>query len=687
MPAIPPHKTATSDGSWDGPANEARLRSGESRAYYARAFAWRDPEKDDSTKAAYKFIHHEVDGDGNPGPANITACRTGIAVLNGARGGTTIPDADRRGVYNHLASHLRDAGVEPPDLRDVTDQIQTRAIALETTVVDEAGTFSGYAATFNDVDAYGTALLPGAFKRSLAESSTRTLLWGHDPRQPIGIVELKEDERGLYAVGKLNMDVERAREIRSLMLQGAVGGMSIGFIPTDWREDAKTKAIQFVSVDLVEVSLTPFPANKNAQIDDVRSDLRGSDTASRVEKPQPGAPAVAVRRNSNEEANMDEKIQALERQMQTVVEQIRSEMKAVGSATDETVKRLEEISKQLAEARKQLDAVDLRTQRRGDTEQPGLQLRGNESLERLLRDKRGVAVIETSVDNILQTRTTITSSSISIQPERMPGVVPEPRRQLRIRQLLTTIPTTSNSIEFVRIASHAKVVSPQTEGAVKAENELTFNVVTAPVRTIATWIPATKQVLEDFPGLEGIIRTALAYALEERFEDQILLGSGSGQNLSGLVTQATNFTTGLLGNSWTYADVLGRAIQQIQSANQIAPTFVVLNPADAWNLRLMRDNYGAYIFGPPSVGGVTSIWGLDMIVSNAMTAGQFLIGSSSAAAAHLRMRHEATVEISTEHSDYFTRNMIAIRAELRAALVVQQPGAFVKGAMTRSPAV
>lgn len=115
MPAIGVHHTDISDGSWDGPANEARLRNDESASYYRRAYAWQDPDGDAETKAAYRFIHHEVSGDGEIGAANVTACRTGIAVLNGARGGTTIPDSDKRGVYNHLAAHLRDAGVEPPE--------------------------------------------------------------------------------------------------------------------------------------------------------------------------------------------------------------------------------------------------------------------------------------------------------------------------------------------------------------------------------------------------------------------------------------------------------------------------------------------------------------------------------------------------------------------------------------------
>jgi len=115
--AIPSHSTATSDASWDGPANEARAKSGETEAYYRRIYAWKDPDGDSTVKASYRFVHHEVDGDGNPGAANVRACQTGIGVLNGGRGGTTIPDEDRQGVWNHLARHLRDADVEPPELK------------------------------------------------------------------------------------------------------------------------------------------------------------------------------------------------------------------------------------------------------------------------------------------------------------------------------------------------------------------------------------------------------------------------------------------------------------------------------------------------------------------------------------------------------------------------------------------
>jgi len=122
--ALPAHGTATTDVAWDGPANQARAESGRDEAYYKRIFAWRDPDGDPAVKSSYKFIHHMVGADGTPGAANIRGCQTGIGVLNGGRGGTTIPDGDRRGVWNHLARHLRDADVEPPELKSVDDHGQ-----------------------------------------------------------------------------------------------------------------------------------------------------------------------------------------------------------------------------------------------------------------------------------------------------------------------------------------------------------------------------------------------------------------------------------------------------------------------------------------------------------------------------------------------------------------------------------
>ena len=113
--ALAVHRTPVSEEAWDGPATVATIPNDAGAAVLQKMFAWMDPDANPDTKAAYKFIHHEWRG--GPGPANMTACSAGIGVLNGARGGADIPDADRVGVWRHLAAHLRDGDREPPELR------------------------------------------------------------------------------------------------------------------------------------------------------------------------------------------------------------------------------------------------------------------------------------------------------------------------------------------------------------------------------------------------------------------------------------------------------------------------------------------------------------------------------------------------------------------------------------------
>jgi signal peptide peptidase SppA len=139
--AIGRHKTATSDESWDGPGNEARLPSPMPIAKARSAYAWLDEDRVEDgeiVKDACRFIHHEVSADGDPGAANLKACSSGIGILNGGRGGTTIPEADRAGVHRHLAGHLTDADMEaPPYTGQAPFNERIAALAAEATELTE----------------------------------------------------------------------------------------------------------------------------------------------------------------------------------------------------------------------------------------------------------------------------------------------------------------------------------------------------------------------------------------------------------------------------------------------------------------------------------------------------------------------------------------------------------------------
>lgn len=120
MGAVGTHDTATSDGPWDEGPNSKRLDSPLTLAKVRAAYAWYDGAREEDgelPKDAAKFLHHEINADGTVGAANLAACSAAIGALHGARGGASIPEADRRGVYDHVAKHLRDAGRDPEPFR------------------------------------------------------------------------------------------------------------------------------------------------------------------------------------------------------------------------------------------------------------------------------------------------------------------------------------------------------------------------------------------------------------------------------------------------------------------------------------------------------------------------------------------------------------------------------------------
>ena len=112
---IKAHSTETTSGPWKGSDSMRGITSGAEGL--RDASAWVNPTGKPDVKSSYKFIHHHVEKE-TVGAANIRACSGAIGVLNGGRGGSGIPKADREMVYKHLAKHIKDAGKEPPELQE-----------------------------------------------------------------------------------------------------------------------------------------------------------------------------------------------------------------------------------------------------------------------------------------------------------------------------------------------------------------------------------------------------------------------------------------------------------------------------------------------------------------------------------------------------------------------------------------
>lgn len=269
------------------------------------------------------------------------------------------------------------------------------------------------------------------------------------------------------------------------------------------------------------------------------------------------------------------------------------------------------------------------------------------------------------------------SAGQGIWSTRLPGVIEEPLRPLSIRDLLDSGTTDSNLIEWVRENVYTNAADIVSEGALKPESNITYERVDVPVRTIAHWIRASKQVLADFKQLQTLINGRLRWGLKIKEEDQLLYGDGTGENLLGLVPQATDYNTALNRSGDTQIDTLRHAILQVRLAFYPA-SGIVTSPTDWHNIELTKDNENRYLMASPTSRTPPMLWGLPVVESDGTSLGEFLVGAFRMAAT-LFDREDAAILLSTEDQDNFVRNLVTILAEERLALAVTRPRAFVHG--------
>ena len=384
---------------------------------------------------------------------------------------------------------------------------------------------------------------------------------------------------------------------------------------------------------------------------------------------------------------IQKQLEDLQKELAGHFEKAAAETTIHGKALDETVATMKKLQSQVDEIDVKIAAKLANTPATGKSLID--HLKESDDVSRILRDKKGHAIINlkgSQIADMLERKTTVTLGGLGdvtpgvVNIERMPGIVPEARRILHMRQVLTARPTQAGLIYYVKVTQPPTAVSPVAETITKPEAAVAFSTAIATVKTIATWIPASKQALDDFDELEGFLTSSLPYYVNREEDRQILSGDNTGENLNGLITQASAFNTALLtGSGNTDIDQIGAAIEQIELIDEIEPTFVALNPLDWWKMRRTKDTLGRYILGDPQTTGNPTIWDLTTVPTTGVVAGTFLVGSGQSAASEIRDRMEMTVEISTEHADYFTRNLVAIRAEKRMALVVLRPGSFISG--------
>lgn len=285
------------------------------------------------------------------------------------------------------------------------------------------------------------------------------------------------------------------------------------------------------------------------------------------------------------------------------------------------------------------------------------------------------------------------------QVERVPPVV-APMRTHRVRDLFPQISTSAVMVEYVEergfvtpednaAATVAERTADDSNFGLKPKSNIRWETKSAPIKTIAHWVPAHRNTLDDEPALRGIIDTRLMYGLKLEEDWQLLLGDGAGENLLGIMHQpGVQQYPGAGGyvDDDTYIDVVRRAITRVVLAEYEA-TGIVVNPLDWERIELTKDANGLYIASTSvTVGAEQRLWRTPVIATPAMPEGKALVGAFGLGA-QIFDRMQGTIRTSEHHADFFIRNAVVVLCEERVGLATYRPEAFVETDLENLPAV
>lgn len=250
-------------------------------------------------------------------------------------------------------------------------------------------------------------------------------------------------------------------------------------------------------------------------------------------------------------------------------------------------------------------------------------------------------------------------------------------RELNVLNLITLGSTNSDLVEYARVLNYAAGASvnsaaPKAEGIASDESTMKFAKLTAAVRDVRTFIPASVRALNDAAQLQSLVDAFIRSSILDEVADQVINGDGTGENMEGLLTvsgtQSQAFDTDLV-------TTIRKAIRKVRHTGNGRATAVLLNPEDDEAIDLLISDGGDYLFGGPVGAATPTLWGLPRVVDAAVPQGQAIVGDFRKAI--LWERNPVAVSVYPQHSDFAVKGLVAVAGSARAAFGVINPAQFV----------
>jgi HK97 family phage major capsid protein len=341
---------------------------------------------------------------------------------------------------------------------------------------------------------------------------------------------------------------------------------------------------------------------------------------------------------------------------------------------------VDELLTQKIELEARVQDLEQKAARKGGEQEQRLKSMGYQLIENEEFKKSVGALTEGKGGKVAVGVKAITSANNSagqgVNPQYLPGVVNIPNRRLTVRDLVSPGRTNSNLVRYLKETGFTNNAAMVAEGTRKPESAITYALTDASVKKMAHFIKASSEILEDFPALQSQIDGRLTYGLDLYEENQLLKGSGTGNNLNGVYTQATNYVAPITVAGATRIDILRLMLLQAELA-EYPSDGIVLHPSDWAAIELTKDTTGQYVIGNPQGTLSPTLWSRPVVATQAMTIDTALVGAFKLGA-QIFDRSDAGIVISTENEDDFVNNLVTILIERRMAFAVYRPEAFVK---------
>ncbi len=270
---------------------------------------------------------------------------------------------------------------------------------------------------------------------------------------------------------------------------------------------------------------------------------------------------------------------------------------------------------------------------------------------------------------------TLFQTSAGWAPEsiRVPGLVIDAvTRPIQVLDIIPPGVTDQANIVYMAESTRTHASAERAENAAYAESTFALTETTSTVRSIGTSIPVTDEQLEDVAGVQSYLEQRLVFGNRQRLDLQVLQGDGSAPNLRGILNTGSIQTQAKGVDS--VPDAVYKAMDLVRVTGRAFPNAFVVHPTDWQAVRLLTTSDGIYIWGSPSEAGPQRIWGIQVVLSDALTENTGLVGDF---ANFCQMFERRGMEVAVGFvNDDFLDGRQTIRAGFRVAFVVYRATAF-----------